>query len=140
MKHVRQRHWAGRWGVLGWPLLGRSQGPVCPLTDHPDRGSLSLQGTQIYTWWGGGMVRDRGWASSPSTALRTHTQSFPLFLKQESRCVRQTDNRPLQGKVCRFLPSTSPLNPRQAGQEKPGSLVDPLILGNNLTTPGSPTG
>ena len=54
MKHVRQRHWAGRWGVLGWPLLGRSQGPVCPLTDHPDRGSLSLQGTQIYTWWGGG--------------------------------------------------------------------------------------
>lgn len=39
-----------------------------------------------------------------------------------------------------FLTSPSPLNPRQAGQEEPGRLVDSLILGKNLTTPGSPTG
>lgn len=118
------------------------------MTDHPDRGSPEHTGHPdlhvVVVGGRRGAVRDRGWASSPSTVLRTHTQSFPLFLKQESRRVRQTDNKPLQscqvGKVCRFLPSISPLNPRQAGQEEPGSLVDSLILGKNLTTSGSPTG
>ena len=93
----------------------------------------------------GEAVRDRGWAGSPGAVLRTHAQSFPLlFLKQESRCVRQTSNTPLQrcqvGEVCGFFPSPSPLNPRQEGQEEPGRLVDSPILGKNRTTPGSPTG
>lgn len=109
---------------------------------HPDRGSLSTQATQIYTWWGGGQRQRLG---QLPWYCPENTQSFLLlFLKQESRCVRQTHITPLQrcqaGEVSRFLPSPSPLNPRQAGQEEPGRLVDSLILGKNLTTPGSPTG
>lgn len=101
---------AAFWGGPCWVSLEGLSGPWLTV---PDSGSLSTRGHLDPH------------AGSQSQRLGRLPQYCPentqslllLFLKQESRHVRQTDSKPPQscqvGKARHFLPRTSPLNPQQ---------------------------